>query len=249
MTRETVPRVFVCDPIQAIGYGLERVLRRAGVTFLGSTKDPSSRLTRADSSGPVIYVVDQSPGGVFGPALIKGLLGADPSRRIVAYSSYEDMGMIANAYEAGASAFVRKLASSRELLDAVFAVHALAGPRDRHYPGRLGEALADFYIAGGRAGASPRDLLTDRQLLIFRMVAEGLTRDEVAERLGLQRRSIGNYLGAIRRRLNIPREHFRSHAIEHRLIDPLGPGTDREGEQDDETRDPDATRPAGGGGG
>ena len=37
----------------------------------------------------------------------------------------------------------------------------------------------------------------------------------------MNRRTVGNQLVLIRRKLDIPREHFRSYAIEYGLIDPL----------------------------
>ena len=222
------PNVFVCDPQPFTLQGIEVAFRQAGLTVLGATSDPSPCLAAPDAVGPVIYFVDHSPGGAYGARLISGLIEADPRRRVVVSSAHEHLSMIASAYEAGASAFVNKQASPRQVLDVLFAVGSLPHARVRHYPGNLAQTLADYYVSGGRADASPRRLLTDRQLTVFQMIAEGVGVTEVAERLRVNRRTVGNHLVAIRRRLNIPREHFRSCAIEHRLIDPLRPLPDAE---------------------
>ena len=108
-----------------------------------------------------------------------------------------------------------------QVLEVIYAVDALADPRERYFPGNLGDTLATYYVSGGPADASPRRLLTNRQLSIFRMIAEGYSVTEVTDELQLNPRTVRNYLVAIRRRLKIPREHFRSCAMEHRLIDPM----------------------------
>ena len=189
------------------------------MTVIGVTTDPSTCFAGRDAQGPIIYFIDYTPGERFGSPLIARLLKVDASRRIVAYSNLKHLSGIASAYEAGASAFLTKGAQTREVLEAIGAVHRLATAEDRYFPGTLAQDLATFYVSGGRADASPQELLTARQLEIFVMVAEGLNVGQVADRLQLGRRTVANHLMAIRKRLSIPREHYRSCAIEYRLID------------------------------
>ncbi len=213
------PKVFICDPNPFALDGAQRAFRQAGLNVVGATTDPSTRLTGQDTQRPVIYFVDYTPGEMFGASLITRLLRADASRRIVVYSSLEYVSAIAAAYEAGASAFVRKGVTMHDVLEVIGAVHRLTNGHDRHFPGTLGQDLAVFYVSGGRADASPQELLTGRQLEIFVMVAKGLQVTQIANRLQLDRRTVSNHLVAIRKRLSIPREHFRSCAIENKLID------------------------------
>lgn len=217
------PKVFICDPHPFMLQGVEGAFKQAGLKIVGARRDPSALLTHADEDGPVIHFVDHTPGGPFGARLIRGLIDADPTRRVIANSSYTHLSMIAGAYEAGAAAFLNKQAPSSEALDLVHAVHALVPPRCRVFPGDLAGDLAEYYIEGGAGNASPRRLLTARQLTVFLMIAEGMSVVEVAHRLQVNRRTVGNHMVAIRRRLNIPREHYRSVALEHRLIDPYRP--------------------------
>ena len=133
------------------GEGAERVFRRAGLTVVGTTTDPSECLVGRDAHGPLTYVVDHTPGNTFGAPLITALIKSDASRCIVAYSVYEHLSAVAAVYEAGAAAFVSKKAPARDVLEVICAVGELADARDRHFPGNLAEALAKFYLSGGRA--------------------------------------------------------------------------------------------------
>ena len=213
--------MFVCDPHPFTLQGVERAFKLAGLNVVGATTDPRQCLASPDEDGTVICFVDYSPGGAFGARLVSGLIDTDPTRRVVATSAHERIPIVASAYEAGACAFVTKHLAPEQVLKVIFAVDALADPRERYFPGNLGDTLATYYVSGGPADASPRRRLTNRQLSVFRMIAEGYTVTEVADRLQLNQRTVRNYLVAIRRRLKIPREHFRSCAIEHGLIDPL----------------------------
>ncbi len=220
MRRRLIP-VYVCDPQPATLHGLTGILEAADrVALVGSSSTAEECIVRPDEQGPVVYVVDQVPGDVFDPTLIRELIAADPTRRIVAYSAHDRVALIAGAYSAGASAFVSKFDSPDVLLDAIAAVAALEHPRDRYYPGDLAVSIADYYSAGGGAAGSPRRLLTKRQLEIFLLIAEGHSPDNIARDLGMNRRTVSNQLVTIRRKLDIPREHFRSYAIEYGLVNP-----------------------------
>lgn len=214
-------RVFVCDPHPFTLEGIERAFTRAGLNVVGATTDPAPCLTERDRDGSVIYFVDYTPGGAFGARLIAGLISADRTRRVVASSAHDHLPLIASAYEAGANAFVTKRVPAAEVIEVILAVDSLPGALDRHFPGNLGNALATYYVDSGRADASPRRLLTNRQLAIFRLIAEGYEVSEVADRLQLNPRTVGNHMVAIRRRLNITRSQFRACAVKHRLIDPM----------------------------
>ena len=184
MTRSPIP-VFVCDPQPATLRGIEQILNAEDtITVIGSTLDANSRLQGPDRNGPLVYVVDQAPGEVYDTALLQALVAADPTRRVVVYSAYDRIAVIAGVYAAGASAFISKLAPHEQLLDAICAVHGHEHPRDRYYPGRLAVELADYYSAGGRAAHSPRRVLTKRQLQIYLRVAEGFSAARSLNSLG-----------------------------------------------------------------
>ena len=214
-------KVFVCDPQPATLSGIERLLTEAGTSLSGTALSPDRCPPGPDRDGPVLFIVDLAPGNVFDTVFIRSLVTEDPTRRVIVYSAYDRLAVVAGVYEAGASAFVSKLAPPQALLDAIEVVQAHARPRDRYFPGDLATALAEFYTKGRRASGSPRGLLTKRQYEIFMLTVEGVPAAEVAERLGMNRRTVGNQLIMIRRALDIPREHFRSYAIEQGLVDPL----------------------------
>jgi len=213
------PNVFVYDPAPITLAGAKGIFLRAGLSVVGAATEASDCVDKLDVGGPVIYVVDHAPAGDFGTRLIKAIIKTDETRRVVILSAFEHLAAIASAYEAGASAYVTKTADAREVLEVISAVHHLTHARDRVFPGSLAADLANFYISGGRGGTSPQARLTAQQLKVFQMMADGIRVKDIAMRLRINRRTVYNHVVAIRKRLNLPREHFRSCAIEHGLID------------------------------
>lgn len=214
-------KVFVCDPQPASVFGIEHALADVGITVVGTAGDPSSCLAQADTEGPLVYIVDQFLADAFDARIVRGLLEADRTRRVVAYSGHDDVFMVASAYQAGASAFVSKRAPLRALLDVIQAVHRHSSARERHFPGQVAEVLSNYFIEVARAGASPRNVLSARQFEIYLLIAKGLSTREIADELKIARRSVGNQMVMIRKILGIPTKQIRSHAIKHGLISPL----------------------------
>ena len=219
MVRRLIP-VFACDCHPASLHGLIGILEAAdGIELIGSALTADACLAGPDEQDSVVYIVDQVPRDVMEATLFQKLLATDPTRRLIAYSAYDHIALVASAYASGASAFVSKLKPQQALLDAIAAVAQLPRRRDRHYPGDVAVDLADFYSDGGGA-PSPRQLLTPRELEIFVLAADGYAQDDIAEALNIHPRTVGNRLVIIRHKLGISREHFRSHAIAFGLIDP-----------------------------
>ena len=123
--------------------------------------------------------------------------------------------------EAGAASIVSKSATSQQSLDAVFALYRQGNARDCQSSRQAFLLVTNSCRMGDRADDSPHQVLTVRELAILVTIAEGHTLQEVAKLLQINQRTVGNVLVAIRRQLDIPRERFRSHAIEHCLIDPF----------------------------
>ena len=73
-------------------------------------------------------------------------------------------------------------------------------------------------INSGARKVDPRAILTERELIIFILLAEGRTVKEVGEMLGVTEKRIGNRAVTIRRKLSIPRNQFTTFAQEHYLF-------------------------------
>ncbi|MGI9295883.1 MAG: response regulator [Pseudomonadales bacterium] len=206
--------IFVCDDHAAIRLGLKSILEGDGREIIGSVGSVDECLAFACHDDVGIYIVGLNIGETRGTTIVDLLRERNRRARIIVYSEYESVPIISGAYEAGARAYVNKSSEPELLLEAINVVS-----EDNIYfaPG-VAEQLAIFYTSGARQ-VDPRNILTERELTIFVLLAEGHTVKEVGALLGVTGKSIGNRAVTIRQKLHIPRDQFTSFAQEHNLIE------------------------------
>ncbi|MBN2098497.1 MAG: response regulator transcription factor, partial [Dehalococcoidia bacterium] len=124
-----------------------------------------------------------------------------PSVTILILSAYDDDQFIFSLLEAGAAGYLLKSVRSRELVDAVRAVHA--GESVLH-PSIAKKVLNRFVSTGGKPeAAKPADVLSDREKEILRLATKGLSNAEIAKELYLSVRTVQGHLGHIFNKLQV----------------------------------------------
>ena len=82
----------------------------------------------------------------------------------------------------------------------------------------IAERLANLSVRGD---ASPQSQLDERGLEIFKLMAEGLTNAEIAEKLNLSTKTISNISQAVKEKLGVHRQAYITKlAVKHGLIEP-----------------------------
>ena len=125
-------------------------------------------------------------------------LRARHARVVVVLSRNEDRQMILDAVRAGARGYLLKGAGRAEIIDAVRRAAAggavfHAGPADVVLAAALG-ALNDPAVALG---------LTPREAHVLRLLADGLSNQEIASRLGLEPKTVRNQVSTILTKLAV----------------------------------------------
>lgn len=173
------------------------------VTFLGhevvsQTGTVVAALDAARSCRPDVALLDLDLGpGPTGIDAAYGLRGLLPDVGIVLLSSYTEsrvMGRRARPLPARAIFVSKQELSNREILDAALRSSVEVG----------GEAII------GRAGVH----LTDSQLELMRLVASGLSNDEIARRLWLEESSVRRSITRLLRKLNIEPSDNRNARVQ-----------------------------------
>ncbi len=192
------------EPIR-IGVADDHPMFRAGVVMslreeddidvVGEAADAASALALAREELPDVMVLDiNMPGGGLDAA--SAIATACPATRIVMLTVSEDEDDLLAAMKAGASGYVLKGAGATELAGIIRSVHA-------------GEVYVAPALAWGmlREMRTPRttpyDELTERERDVLELVAEGLSNQEVGERLGLAEKTIKHYMTNILGKLQV----------------------------------------------
>ena len=189
-------RVAVADDHPMFRAGVVMSLREEeGITIVGEAGDATAALSLAQSELPDVMVLDiNMPGG--GLEAARRIAVACPATRIVMLTVSEDEDDLLAAMKSGASGYVLKGAGGGELAAVIRSVHA-------------GEVYVAPALAWGMLRemrtprTSPYDELTEREREVLELVAEGLSNQEVADRLGLAEKTIKHYMTNILGKLHV----------------------------------------------
>ncbi len=180
-------RVIVVDDHRMFADSLVRLLREeADFDVLDACVDTASALESIVEKEPDVALVDyQLPDGN-GVDLTRALLARVPHLRVVMLTGQSDDGLLLRAIEAGVSGFLTKDQAASVLTDSLRQVargESLMAP----------EELRRVLRRVARSPVPSRELLSERERDVLRLMAAGLTTKMVAERLFLSVNTVRNY--------------------------------------------------------
>src|SRR5256714_11753910 len=130
---------------------------------------------------------------------IKDLATEFPRIRILVVSRQSERTYAERALCAGASGYWMKNSSVEELMRAIETV--LAG---EIYASRLITAVAMHKFAGGRNLPPGLDVLSDREITVFSLIAAGHGVGQIAKELGISRKTVESHCEHIKAKLDYP---------------------------------------------
>jgi two-component system, NarL family, nitrate/nitrite response regulator NarL len=189
-------RVAVADDHPMFRAGVVASLREVeGIEIVGEAGDATSALALARTELPDVIILDIAMPGS-GLSAAREIATACPATRIVMLTVSEDEDDLLAAVKAGASGYVLKGAGAGELVRVIRSVNA-------------GEVYVAPALAWGMLRemqtprTSPFDELTEREREVLELVAEGLSNQEVGDRLGLAEKTIKHYMTNILGKLQV----------------------------------------------
>jgi len=134
-------------------------------------------------------------------------------------TSYTDDEAIFASVMAGASGYVLKQIGSHELVEAIRTVAAGGSLLDPSITGKVLERMR-----GMSREQQQHEKLTDQELRILRLIADGRTNKEIAEALYLSEKTVRNYVSSILSKLNLSnRAEAAAYAVRRHLLDEPDP--------------------------
>ena len=195
--------VMVVDDHPMWRDAVERDLARAGFEVVAVAATGSEALARFPAARPRVVVLDLQIPGPNGVEVTRGVLGHDPSARVLILSASGEQADVLEAVKAGATGYLVKSASSKEL---VAAVRSVAAGDTVFTPGLAGLVLGEFRRMSApdvSQGADDASALTERETEVLRMVAKGLGYKQIAERLFISHRTVQNHVQNTLRKLQM----------------------------------------------
>jgi len=203
-----VIRVLVVDDHQIVRDGLRRILSaHADLEVAAEAADGDAALALVRAHHYDVAVLDMSMPGLSGIDLIRRVRREKPALPLLVLSMHGERQYAARAMKAGAAGYLNKDSAAEQLVDALRKV-AAGGV---YLSDRAAQSLVE---SGRRAGGE----LSDRELEVLRLLAEGLGPTEIGERLHLSVKTVSTHKARAQEKLGLSgTAELVRYAIENKL--------------------------------
>ena len=194
-------RIFIVDDHTLVREWLSTLLRHeADFTVCGQADSAPTGLEGMKTAAPDIALVDLSLKNGSGLDLIKDLRIHCPATQIVVLSMHEEIYFVERALRAGARGYVTKRDSTHRIVEAIRAVLAGQVYASADMMAQLTERMVGQSPAK-QAGSV--ELLSDRELEVFRRLGEGQGTRKIATEMGLSMKTVQAYSARIKEKLSL----------------------------------------------
>jgi two-component system NarL family response regulator len=204
-------RVLLVDDHALFRRGLLLVLESEdGIEVVGEAEDGEEAIRKAEELAPDVVLMDVRMPRVSGIQATQRLAESLPTTRIIVLTVSDEEDDLYEAIKAGATGYLLKEISIEEVADAVRAVmqgQTLISPS---MASKLIAEFANLSKVASQRSSVPAPRLTDRELDVLKLVAQGLTNREVAEQLYIAENTVKNHVRNILEKLHL---HSRMEAV------------------------------------
>ncbi len=213
MVHALPPSLVIADPHKLFVAGLSKLLA-SKFRIIGTVSDGRGLVEAAQQLRPDLILTEIAMPLMNGLEAIHRIRRAMPSMRIVCISSNSDDDTIRECFQKGASGFIPKTASGAELVLGLRRV--LHG--DIYLSQRLPQS-AKLFSDSVVAPADGEVPLTERQIEVLQLLAEGKTMKEVAAVLNLTTRTVAFHKYRLMSSLNLnTNAAVVQYALQHRVV-------------------------------
>jgi DNA-binding NarL/FixJ family response regulator len=199
MKRLTAPtRIVIVDDHPMMRDGLAmRISSQSDWEVCGeaATEDEAFELVKQNC--PDVVIIDIALKSGNGIELVKRIKSHNPSAKMLVVSAFQESLYAERALRAGAHGYLNKQETNDKVIEALRVV--IKG--ERYISDELTKRMVSQALGKRSDTHDPMELLTDRELEIFRLIGSGLTTGAIAEQLYLSTHTIDTHRENIKRKL------------------------------------------------
>lgn len=184
--------------------GLKAIIRRdASYQVVGEAESGRKGLQMVRELKPDLTLVDISLPDQSGTRLAQEIHSLLPETRMMIVSMHNKIDYIIEAFKAGVTGYMVKESASDRLLQGLEAVAKGEYFMDSFISDEVVESLIELPVKKAKGSDASYETLTPREQEIMRLLADGVSVKEIAEKLFISPRTVENHRANIMNKLNL----------------------------------------------
>ena len=206
-------RVLIVDDQALMREGLRTLLELdETIQVVGTAANGHEALALARELAPHVVLMDIRMPGLDGIAATRALKATQAQVQVLMLTTFDDDELIVAALQAGASGYVLKDTPSEQLARDLHAVRAGESSLSPSVARKvIGELLArdaatpasPFAPPERRIDAAGREAMSERELAVLRLAAQGLSNREIGARLYITEGTVKNHISSLLSKLHL----------------------------------------------
>ena len=189
--------VVIVDDHEIVRQGLGSLFKDSGVRIVAEAENGDAAVKAAKKHKPNVVLLDVRLGDT-GIDAIKRIRSASAETRVVVLSAFDNPTYVARAVSAGAHDYVLKSASRADIIAAV------TGAADGSEPARSSELRRMAGAMANRTAFSSTEVqLTPRESQVLRLIAMGLSNQEIADSLEISVETVKEHVQNLLRKMSL----------------------------------------------
>jgi len=192
--------VLIVDDHAIVREGLRAVIGLENdMQVVGEAKDGNEAISLSRHLNPDVILMDLLMPNKGGIEAIREILEENPNRRILVLTSFAEVDKILPTIRSGALGYIVKNSSPGELLRAIRDIAKGAVVMQPDIARQLFHGLSQ----STEPLTQPIEQLSNREIEILKLVAQGMTNEEIGDQLSISSRTVGVHVTHILEKLNL----------------------------------------------
>jgi DNA-binding NarL/FixJ family response regulator len=212
----SVTRILIADDHEVVRSGLRAILEKhEGWEVVAEAQDGKEAIAKAIESKPDVAIIDYSLPLINGIEATRQICARVREAEILIFTMHEGDVLVGELLEAGARGYLLKSDANQFL---IAAVEALANHQP-FFTSRVSEQLLKSFLAAQQH--KPESVLSPRETLVVRLIAEGHGNKEIGSILNLSPKTIETHRASAMRKLKLTSTAaLVRYAVRNKLVEP-----------------------------
>jgi NarL family two-component system response regulator LiaR len=213
-------RVLIVEDHAIVRDGIRSLLSmEPDIEVVGEADNGQDGIVLAERLQPDVILMDLMMPRMDGCVAISRIMASQPEARVLVLTSFAAEEKVFPAIKAGAFGYLLKDSDSEELIQAIRQVNCGESSLDPRIARMVLQEVRTELQSESPAGLSQQvDPLTPREIEVLRLVAQGLSNEEIAEKLVVAERTVRTHVSNILGKLHLAnRTQAALYALRERL--------------------------------